>query len=391
MRRGKAATSPPQWQQPDRPGSARVSATLIVRDESRFIEDCLQSLVGVVDEIVVVDTGSSDDTIEKACRFPVELSHFAWCGDFSAARNFAIGQATGDWILYIDADERLQVPSRRAFDDTVDDVGALGWQLRLHPRVGWTAYGELRLFRRDPRIRFRGIIHERVHESVEAACRTDGRRIGLCDWVIQHVGYEGDQAHKTRRNIPLLRAYLDAEPSRVYCWWHLGEMLRLTGDSPGAEEAWERGIDAVRTQRRHDTAHGDSPPFVSLITLRHERGADVDELLREALELFPGHRALQWIAAKLAIEGNRLDAARPTLQALAAIDADTFYDPDIAYDRALFSHLAREALALCEFRAGRFEDAARHYRLAAAAAADPGPCEVKARLAESRAARNRRL
>src|SRR5258708_8519030 len=137
MRRGRPAMSLPPWPLPDRPSLARVSATLIVRDESRFIEDCLRSLVGVADEIVVVDTGSNDETLEKARRFPIELSHFAWRGDFSAARNFAIEQATGDWILYIDADERLHVPSLRAVHDAVDDDGALGWQLRrIHASAG---------------------------------------------------------------------------------------------------------------------------------------------------------------------------------------------------------------------------------------------------------------
>ena len=94
--------------------SARYDATLaalIVCDESEFIEPCLQSLAGIVDDIVVVDTGSTDDTIfEKARRFPIELHEFAWRDDFSAARNYAIEQARGDWIFYIDADERLEVP-----------------------------------------------------------------------------------------------------------------------------------------------------------------------------------------------------------------------------------------------------------------------------------------
>ncbi len=91
----------------------RVSAALIVRNELAFIDDCLKSLTGVVDEIVVVDTGSTDDTVEKARHFPVNLHTFKWRNDFSAARNYAIDQASGDWILYIDADERLEVPDPR--------------------------------------------------------------------------------------------------------------------------------------------------------------------------------------------------------------------------------------------------------------------------------------
>ena len=95
----------------------RVSATLIVRDESAFIEECLASLEGFVDEIVLVDTGCRDDTLEKARRFPIKLHSFPWCHDFSAARNYAIAQASGQWILYIDADERLEVRDRQLWNE----------------------------------------------------------------------------------------------------------------------------------------------------------------------------------------------------------------------------------------------------------------------------------
>jgi hypothetical protein len=363
----------------------RLSATLIVRDESAFIEACLASLAGTVDEIVIVDTGSRDDTLAKASRFPISLHHFPWCGDFSAARNYAIERASGDWILYIDADERLVVPDRAALGAMLADAGKAAFRLHLHPRVGWTAYAELRLFRNDPRIRFRGVIHERVQDTVDAVCESDRLGIGLTEVTLNHVGYEGDQTHKLGRNIPLLRDYLAREPTRIFCWWHLGEMLHLSGDEAGARAAWASGIDAVRAQPRAATALSDSPPYVSLIQLQSDRGERVDALLSEALALFPRHLGLQWMAAKLRVEAGDDEGARPTLERLAAIDVDTFFDPDLAYEKALFSHLSRETLALCHFRAGRFAEAARWYRAAAPAAPDPAACELKARLAELRA------
>jgi tetratricopeptide (TPR) repeat protein len=363
-----------------------LSATLIVRDESAFIEACLESLAGVVDEIVIVDTGSRDDTLEKAARFPVVLHHFPWCGDFSAARNHAIERSSGDWILYIDADERLQAPNRALLRRMLADPDKAAWRLRLHPRVGWTAYAELRLFRNDPRIRFHGEIHERVHGDVNAVCRSDARQIGLSELTLTHVGYEGDQTRKLGRNIPLLREYLAREPTRVYCWWHLGEMLRLQGDEQGARDAWRKGIEVVRAQPPGVTSRSDSPPFVSLIGLQSDRNEAIDDLLREALALFPEHLTLQWMAAKHAIETGDDATAHPILERLAAIDAESFFDPDLAYEKALFSHLSREALALCHFRAGRFAQAAYWYRAAAAAAPDPAACELKARLAQARSA-----
>jgi tetratricopeptide (TPR) repeat protein len=363
---------------------ATVSAALIVRDEERVIEGCLESLAGIVDEIVVVDTGSRDRTIARAARFPVKLAHFAWCDDFSAARNYAIEQASGDWILYIDADERLAPIAPAQLQDLLGVAGKAAWKVRLHPRLGWSAYGELRLFRRDPRIRFRGVIHERVHEAVELVCLADGLDIGMSEIALQHIGYEDDQSQKNPRNLPLLRAYLEREPDRLFCWWHLGESLRLAGDWDGAERAWRDGIAALSRQPAGALRTSASMIMLSLIKLRSERSAPIDDLLGQALELFPGHLGLAFIAAKRAIERGAYREAEATLTALAAVDPATFFDEEIAYDLALFGALPREALAVCCFRSRRYEEAARWFREAAARSPDPQACEIKARLAELR-------
>jgi glycosyltransferase involved in cell wall biosynthesis len=363
----------------------RVSAALIVRDEAAFIGDCLRSLAGNVDEIVFVDTGSRDDTIEIARRFPTKLYRYPWSNDFSAARNFALEKATAEWILYIDADERLEISNRDAFASLLVDHRKVAWKLRLHPRIGWTAYSELRLFRNDPRIRFRGVIHERIQPDVESVARSDGLIVGACEVRLQHVGYEADQRPKNARNIPLLRDYLSRDPNRLYCWWHLGECLRLSGDEDSAIEALSKGIARLRVVRPEYRNLGDSVLYLSLLKLMHGRGAVINDLLAEALAIFPGQLALQCMAAQLAVERGDCDTARVVLERLTSIDAETFFDPELAYDKALFRHLSAEPLALCYFRDGRYQDAARLYRLAARTAPDPTACEIKARLAELRA------
>jgi tetratricopeptide (TPR) repeat protein len=363
----------------------QVSAALIVRNESAFIEDCLKSLTGVVDEIVVVDTGSTDDTVEIARRFPIKLHSFQWRQDFSAARNYAIDQASGDWILYIDADERLEVPDRAVWRAILTDKGKAGWRLRFYQRVGWTPYMELRLFRNDPRIRFHGVIHERMQDGVDAVCRDDGLEIASCSVSLHHFGYESGQHHKISRNVPLLRKYLAEDPSRVYCWWHLGQMLLSAGNEVEAAAAWTSGIAAAR---RHG-ANGDvsnAMPFFSLALLEAAQNEPVGDLLEEAVALFPDHLALRWLAAKHAIEQGKGETARKELEDLAAIDPDNFVDPRVCYNKTLFSHKVPESLALCHFRAGRFREAAEWYRRAAGSAPDPRACEVRAQLADAKAA-----
>ncbi|MBX9775213.1 MAG: glycosyltransferase [Xanthobacteraceae bacterium] len=363
----------------------RVTAALIVRNESGTIEGCLQSLTGQVDEIVVVDTGSRDDTVAKIKRFPVNLHRFDWCDDFSAARNFAIDHARGDWILYIDADERLAAPGADNLAKITADDSKVAWNVRFHPRVDWTPYAEIRLFRNDPRIRFRGAIHETMLGGIEIVRQADGKEIGDCDLVLQHVGYESDQAYKNARNIPLLRARLKQEPDHLYSWWHLGECLCLGGDEDAADAAWSEGADRARALPDSARKLSDAQSVTSLIRLRISRGQDASELLRAARERYPDHLSLQWIEATIALVAGDLGAARPVLQTLASIDADSFYDPRISYQKAIFRWLAKEALALCHFRAGDYAEAARLYRLAAVHSPDRQACALKALLAERRA------
>jgi hypothetical protein len=108
--------------------------------------------------------------------------------------------------------------------------------LRFHPRVDWTSYAELRLFRNDPRIRFRGPIHEQMRDSIDTVAVDDGLTIGNCDLVIQHVGYEDDQSRKNSRNIPLLRARLARLPTICFLVVS-GQCLSLAGDDEGAMAA----------------------------------------------------------------------------------------------------------------------------------------------------------
>jgi glycosyltransferase involved in cell wall biosynthesis len=365
---------------------SRLSAALIVRDESKFIEGCLDSLIGRADEIVLVDTGSSDDTVEKARRFPVKLYHFPWGGDFSAARNFALEQASCDWILYIDADERFGVPDSTVLRATLSDPETVAWSLRFVPRVDWTPYAELRLFRNDPRIRFQGLIHERVHDAIESITRTERKETALCTLEIHHLGYEDDQTRKNPRNIPLLRRRLELDPTHLYSWWHLGQSLSLAGDEDGALAAWNHGTAIARLIPEPKRRLSDAQCVVSLLKLQIKQGASIGRLLEEAIELYPEHLALRWIQATLFLRQGELIRAKPILEMLSSIDAENFFDPYISYEKALFRYLAKEALALCLFRMGHYKKAAKLYRLAAERSPDRLGCETKARLAAQKAA-----
>ena len=106
-----------------------ITACLIVKNEERFLDKCLQSLQGTADQIVVVDTGSTDRTVEIARTHDAEIHHFEWCDDFAAARNFSLEKARGDWVLILDADEVLTPEGRKELQIDTAAQNVIGYRI----------------------------------------------------------------------------------------------------------------------------------------------------------------------------------------------------------------------------------------------------------------------
>ena len=139
-----------------------LSLCMIVRDEENRIEKTIQSVAGVIDEIVIIDTGSKDGTKEKARSLGAKTFDFQWVDDFSAARNYSIEKAETEWILILDADEYLETDPgvvRAAISDQSVDAYSLIWD---HPNWDIKPFYQLRKTRlfRNKGIRFEGRAHE---------------------------------------------------------------------------------------------------------------------------------------------------------------------------------------------------------------------------------------
>ena len=197
---------------PRRRGQARLSICMIVRDEEKALPDCLQSIQALADEIVVVDTGSTDRTIAIAERYGARVFHFEWVDDFSAARNESIRHATGDWILWVDADDRidpkyhrrirqlLAQPRDRAFTFILENVGgdqATCTQIRLFPNL--------------PGVQFSMPVHEQVTPSL---ARLGITRIVPVDVVVTHTGYTDPETvrRKKQKYLQIMTRWLVAHP-----------------------------------------------------------------------------------------------------------------------------------------------------------------------------------
>ena len=186
---------------------------MIVKDEGSQIKACLQSFVDFADEIIVVDTGSKDKTVElaKAVSDKVKVFNFEWVDDFSKARNFSIEKATSDWVLIVDADEHIVPQQLELIKERIQQTVFSGFQLiqRTYSNdskqglwrpissdlakgfAGYVDVPVLRLFRNNPHFRFTGCVHEDVTPSI----KENKGAMTVSEIILHHYEYlKGDEA-----------------------------------------------------------------------------------------------------------------------------------------------------------------------------------------------------
>jgi tetratricopeptide (TPR) repeat protein len=363
-----------------------LSAALIVRDEEKFLAGCLSSITALVDEIVVVDTGSTDRTCDIAHDYSARVAPFPWKGDFAAARNYALDLARGAWILYIDADERVTAGDRAGLEPLLRETRNAACTVRFRPVSGFTRFREYRLFRNRPDLRFQGVIHETHVPALIELCARESLVVAESAVAIDHLGYDGDISHKHHRNLPLLRARLATDPNHVYSWCHLGVTLQGLGDDAGAEAAWLRAVEVVRAKRARSIT--DSTPYVDLTRQRFLRGEDALDLVDEGLFFFPDNFTLRWLRARALVGRERYAEALPILELLATTDPESAAGGVLAHDERIFGVFTWEALGLCCFRLGRFAESADWYRRAEQVSSQPLENRTKRQLAERLAAQS---
>ena len=200
-----------------------ISLCMIVRDEASNLAHCLDSVAGVVDEIIIVDTGSTDQTKSIAAQFGAKIYDFTWEDDFSTARNFGLDQASGDWVLILDADEYLEQTEPDKLRKLISrDQPADAYLLPLKNIImpGFDEYQVslvLRLFRNSAVLRFQGKIHEQVIIPVDF--QAESAETGP---FIIHLGYQDSKrAQKSHRNRQMLKQALRSEPDNPYYHFYI--------------------------------------------------------------------------------------------------------------------------------------------------------------------------
>jgi tetratricopeptide (TPR) repeat protein len=220
-----------------------LSVCMIVKNEEANLARALASAAGLDAELVVVDTGSTDGTVEVALRAGARVLHFPWIDDFSAARNFAFAAARGRWLLVLDADEELSAELRARVSGVLEQSAA--GAIRV-PVSNVDERGGLRM--RAPSVRIvrggRGYAYEgRVHEQIETSLTRAGGAIEDAELPLVHHGYTpAEDARKQRpeRNMRLLVAAQEAAPSDPRHWHYLGLQHAIAGDHEAAALWFER-------------------------------------------------------------------------------------------------------------------------------------------------------
>ena len=225
-----------------------ITLSMIVKNEGKVLRACLESAHPLVDQIVIADTGCTDNTLEIAREFGAVLLSSPWNNSFAEARNAALGPVTSDWVLVLDADEELAPDAIAAIPKLLQRAEGVGGYLvtirnfvpdkytmtfgrmsrenidgpeRAKAAPAYTEHAMLRLFRRHPAIAFTGRIHEGVDRQIEAL----GLRIEEANFKIFHFGHLIDAESQKAKNdfyLQLGRSKVEEDPENSLAWFELG-------------------------------------------------------------------------------------------------------------------------------------------------------------------------
>ncbi|GEM_PF-2159259 len=245
----------------------RLSVAMIVKNEEQFLEECLKSVRGVADEIIVVDTGSIDKTKEIALNAGAKVFDFSWGGDFAVARNAAIEYCTSDWVFAIDADEVVATEDYSLIRQAMNSWEVMGYQIvtKNYSNTssisgwvmqaiadkysgefkGWYPSTKVRLFQRKLGIMFRGA----VHEMVDASIGEQKGKIMSLPVVVHHYGERRSAESmelKRREYMKLTQQKIVENPENGKAYYELGIQYKELKEYEKAEEMLRRAVELER-------------------------------------------------------------------------------------------------------------------------------------------------
>ncbi len=288
----------------------KLSACMIAKDEEKNIARCIESYKDVVDEIIVVDTGSKDKTVEIAKALGAQVYHYQWNNHFADAKNYALDRAKGDWIIFLDADEYFVKDTARNIISLIRRVDsrykAIACKMKNIDYVDGKLLDEIthiRIFRRDENIRYQNSIHEclyyKVRNKTIGAVFVDEKEL-----LIHHEGYSlSNRGEKSKRNLELLLQQLDkaSEDPSIY---------HYISDCYFGMEDWEQSIKYARmfVDSGARLVGYNIKPRQNIIESMLRLKCNVDDILKEiyvGIDEFPRHPAFHFYLANMMYDLKR--------------------------------------------------------------------------------------
>jgi GT2 family glycosyltransferase/tetratricopeptide (TPR) repeat protein/2-polyprenyl-3-methyl-5-hydroxy-6-metoxy-1,4-benzoquinol methylase len=327
----------------------QLSLCMIVRNNAGTIGPCLESIRRWVDEMIVVDTGSTDATPEIAAQLGARVFHFPWCDSFSAARNESLRHARGRWIFWMDSDDTIDAENGRklrelAYRDA--DPSILGYVMQVHcpgpgpdGEVDVTVVDHVKLFRNRPELRFDGRIHEQVLPAIRAA----GGEVAQTDVFVVHSGYDHSpegQKHKLERDLHLLNLELAERPEHPFTLFNLGMTYADVRRYPEAVDFLKRSI-----QHSDPGASHLRKAYALLVHAYSElrQPESARQMCQEGLSRFPRDAELRFREGVLLHEAGRLREAVQVYLDILQGDEERHFS---SVDRGIKGFKARHNLAI---------------------------------------------
>jgi GT2 family glycosyltransferase/Flp pilus assembly protein TadD len=334
----------------------RVSLCMIVKNEEQNLADCLSSAADLVDELVVVDTGSADKTKEIACRFGARVFDFPWVDSFSAARNESLRHATGSWIFWLDADDRIDEENReklRRFLASLGDENASYVMkclcLPQGPGSPATAVDHVRIFRNRPDVRW----SYQVHEQILPAIRRTRADVRWSEVVIHHTGYQDPslRRRKLERDLRLLRQEQAEKPDEPFTLFNLGQVTRELGDWVGAIPLLRRSL-----ERSHPSDSIVRKLYALLVECHRKVGQSdlAAQACSEGLRIYPDDAELLFLDGLIHRDRGDFRAAACSWERLLAAKAAAHF---ASVDAELRGSKGKNNLAVVYRQLGRTADA----------------------------------
>jgi len=385
-----------QWAPlPEGSAQPRLSVFVIAKNEQKFIGQCLASVKGLADQLIVVDTGSTDRTVEIARAHGAEVHTHPWADDFSAARNAALAHATGDWVLFLDADEELPPAEHAKLRAELSAPGTMAVRLRLQ-NAGQEEDGLCyvpRLWRNAPGLFFYGRVHEQVFPSILVKCEAWGMETKLGSATLRHHGYDAQvvkDRNKVERNLRLLRQAIAELPGEPMLLMNLGLELVRSGQLAEGLTQYRAALRELNATPREDVVPELREALLTqLVCHLHtaKEFAELLEVLGSAMARAAGPTAsMHFMGALACLQLKRFaDGAAHARQCLAKRNQPVLSP----VNRDILKSGPHHVLALCLWAAGRHDDVEAAFLKALAA--DAGAKDARLDFARWLAERSRRV